>query len=143
MFRIALFALLVSFAAWAQVSTGSIVGTVEDPTGLAVSGANITAVHNDTGSQRHAVSNVSGDFVLNSLEPGAYTVSVAVSGFKKKEVQNVILSTGETLALGAVKLEVGAVRVSVWVAKRYPDASARSVRRAGQIAAQRITVVVG
>ena len=60
--------LLVTGLTWGQLSTGSIVGAVRGPSGLAVSGVAITAVHVETGQARQAATNERGDFTIGSLE---------------------------------------------------------------------------
>ena len=91
MIRGLLVTLLAAGCGFAQLSTGSIVGTVKDPSGLATAGVAITAKHLATGRARQTTTNERGDFVITSLEPGGYTLSFAMSGFKKKELENVLL----------------------------------------------------
>jgi len=92
---IGLSALLMSFAlfagsAFAQTTTtGSIEGTVTDPTGAAVAGVTVTATRQG-GRSATATTNDEGFFRLPALEPGQYTVSVAAEkGFAKYEEGNV------------------------------------------------------
>jgi hypothetical protein len=92
---IGLSALLMSFAlfagsAFAQTTTtGSIEGTVTDPTGAAVAGVTVTATRQG-GRTATATTNDEGFFRLPALEPGQYTVSVAAEkGFAKYEEGNV------------------------------------------------------
>ena len=70
----------VPTAAHAQ-GLGSIVGTVVDPSGAAVAGAQVTATHTGTGFNSVAVTNSSGEYVLPSLPPAVYNISVSSSGF--------------------------------------------------------------
>jgi hypothetical protein len=93
----------------AQLSTGSIVGAVEDPTGAALPGVQITAIKTETGASRRVTTSAHGDFVLNSMEPGTYTVTFSLSGFNTIQLENVILTTGEILPMPHVGLTVGAV----------------------------------
>jgi hypothetical protein len=74
--------LVFSLVAPAQTVTGSIVGSVIDPSGLAISGAEVSAVLIATGATRTTHSNERGDFVLGSLQPGEYNVSFSSKGFK-------------------------------------------------------------
>ena len=92
---IGLSALLMSFAlfagsAFAQTTTtGSIEGTVTDPTGAAVAGVTVTATRQG-GRSATATTNDEGFFRLPALEPGQYTVTVeAEKGFAKFEEANV------------------------------------------------------
>src|SRR5579872_4696742 len=142
MIRAFLFALLCAGLAWSQLSTGSIVGAVQDPTGLAVSGASIAATHVATGQVRQATSNDRGDFVLNGLEPGVYTLAFSTSGFKKKVLENVTLTTGETLPVGSVKLEIGGVSETVSVSAQGAAVATRSSEKADLISSQQIDGLV-
>jgi len=74
------FLLLASTAVWAQF-TGSIQGSVEDPSNAAVAGAKITLVNSATGVTSSTVSDASGNYRFVSLAPGAYQVTVEATGF--------------------------------------------------------------
>jgi outer membrane receptor protein involved in Fe transport len=91
----ALSALLMSFAlfagsAFAQTTTtGSIEGTVTDPTGAAVPGVTVTATRQG-GRSVTATSNEEGFFRIPNIEPGQYTVTIAAErGFAQFEQTNV------------------------------------------------------
>src|SRR5438876_4068751 len=96
MTRMLLPAILAAGAIGAQLTTSALVGTVTDPGGLGMPGVAIKAVHVDTGHTREAATNERGDFVLNSLDPGAYTVSFSAAGFKTRQLRDVAVVTGET-----------------------------------------------
>src|SRR5438045_4200219 len=83
--------LLFAAVGAAQVTTGSLVGSIRDPGGLAVRGATITATLPATGLQRQTQSDERGDFVLTGLEPGSYVVRVASAGFKQVERKGIVL----------------------------------------------------
>ena len=142
MFRVLLLAVVVTALACAQLSTGTIVGTVKDPTGLTMAAVSITATHAATGRVRQTTSNERGDFVLNSLEPGLYTLSFVMTGFKKKELDNVTLTTGETLPAGDVKLELGGVSETVSVTSQGAVVMTRSSDRADLISSSQIQNLV-
>ncbi|MCI0389960.1 MAG: carboxypeptidase-like regulatory domain-containing protein [Acidobacteria bacterium] len=65
-FLLTAFCLILS----AQTITGSIVGSVVDPSGLAVSNAGVTLVQVTTGATRTAMTDERGDFTIGSLQPG-------------------------------------------------------------------------
>ena len=140
--RALLLTTLSAALACAQLSTGSIVGTVKDPSGLAMAAVSITATHAATGGVRQTTSNERGDFVLNSLEPGVYTLSFVMSGFKKKELDNVTLTTGETLPAGDIKLELGGVSETVSVTSQGAVVMTRSSDRADLISSGQIENLV-
>jgi hypothetical protein len=74
--------LLLGGNAFAQSSNGSIVGTVTDKTGGAVSNASVKIVSIDRGGETHdATTDSSGTYRVSSLLPGRYKVTIEASGF--------------------------------------------------------------
>ena len=98
---------------WAQFSTGSMAGTVEDPSGLVISGASVTALLTSTGLSRKVTTNQRGAFNFNSMDPGSYTITFTAKGFKTQRVEHLVLSTGATLTVPPVRLQLGAVTETV------------------------------
>ena len=78
------FAAALPAAAFAQASlTGTILGTVTDPTGASVANADVTVTNIATNEAvRHKSDNV-GNYFSPNLRPGTYSVSVEHSGFKR------------------------------------------------------------
>src|SRR5262249_61823155 len=66
-----------------QTTTGSIVGTVSDPSGAVIAGANITVTNINTGIAVKTTSDSAGDYVVTPLSVGRYSVTVEAAGFKK------------------------------------------------------------
>ncbi len=110
-----LIALVGGVPLYAQVTSGTIFGTVTDPTGAFVSGATVTVVSKDTGLTRNMTSGGAGEFVVPNLPPGNYTITVTAQGFKKLEKAGVILSVGDHLNAGQFALSIGATGESVTV----------------------------
>src|SRR6516225_5632084 len=100
----------------AQAITGSIVGSVRDASGLGIVGAKVELVHPATGAERTVETNELGDFVVSSVDPGQYRLSVQASGFKTLERTDITLTASERLSLGTLTLEIGAVQERVTVA---------------------------
>ncbi len=95
----ALLALLAG-AAIAQVSgSGTITGTITDPSGAAVPGASITIKNVDTGIERKLDTNDAGNYVATFLQPGRYEVDVTKAGFAGVLRKDLVLQVGQTLAL--------------------------------------------
>ncbi len=84
----------------------SLQGTVTDPSGAVVPGATVTLTDNETNRTLETVTNESGVYVFNALAARTYTLTVELSGFQKKVLDDVkiIAEQGNTLN---VQLEVG------------------------------------
>jgi len=68
---------------FAQVDTGTILGTVKDSSGAVVPGAQVTIINQETGfSLTTKTSNV-GAYILTPIKIGTYTVQATVAGFQK------------------------------------------------------------
>ena len=76
--------LLSCLAAVAQVvtQTGQITGTVKDPAGAVVAGANAVLKDSEGRATASAVSNSDGTYAFPSVQPGSYVVEVEAKGFK-------------------------------------------------------------
>src|SRR5579862_7935308 len=85
-------ALVVSASqAFAQVGgTGSIEGTVTDPSGGVVSGASVSAVNRATGVETARKTAQSGFFALPVLPAGEYSVTVKAAGFQTLQTRLVV-----------------------------------------------------
>ncbi|MEP6757350.1 MAG: carboxypeptidase regulatory-like domain-containing protein, partial [Chthonomonadales bacterium] len=113
--RICVLTLLVcSRLAFAQINTGKISGTVADKTGAAIVNASVRAVKDGTGvvTQTHTTQN--GDYLLNFLLPGTYTVAAEKDGFQKSIISGVNVTAGGNIRVN-VPLLVGKVSEVVQV----------------------------
>ena len=68
--------------ALAQSTTGSIIGTVRDSTGGALPGVTVTAVNQSNGATRETVTDELGAYRVTALNPGLYTLTVSLTGFR-------------------------------------------------------------
>jgi Carboxypeptidase regulatory-like domain/TonB-dependent Receptor Plug Domain len=99
-FAITLSFLLLPGLAFAQ-GLGSIVGTVTDPSGAVVVAAQVRATERGTGLSRESNTNSEGYYVINSLRPSEYTLTIVASGFRSFTQTNVTLLADQTLTLNA------------------------------------------
>ena len=90
--------LMLAFAgiSKAQVTTGTISGTVSDPNGAVVSGAIVKATNIDTNSMRESSSDSDGHFSFTLLPPGRYRVDVTAPGFQNYQAETVVNITQTT-----------------------------------------------
>src|SRR6266567_3251262 len=100
-------------AASAQ-DTGSITGTVKDPSGAAVANADVVVTSPEHGLDRHTTSNSSGDYNESALPGGTYDVIVTAPGFKKYQAKGVTLHVAHKARVD-IPLEVGAATTEVTV----------------------------
>ena len=103
-----------------QVIRGSISGTVVDPSGAVVSGAQVKAKNVETGTVFTSTSDGSGLFRLNLLPIGTYTVEITAQGFKTASQSGVIVGAGSDRGLGSVHLTVGEATATVEVNAEAP-----------------------
>src|SRR5262245_11072509 len=112
-------AAVVAFAtlagtASAQITTGTVTGTVHDAQGGVVPGATVTLVSETKGTRSApVVTNEAGDYVLPNVTPDTYTVEVSMDGFKTIKRAGVSVSGGDRVALGNQTLEVGGASETV------------------------------
>src|SRR6266481_8258184 len=107
---VALLLLIVSIVptllvAQATVSTGSIVGTVSDPSGAVISGATVTITNVATGQTIEIATNSSGSFNSGALVPGDYKVLMSAKSFSSTETTVTVL-VGNTATVN-VRLRIG------------------------------------
>ena len=108
-FALSLIAMVFLFSApvMAQATTGSLRGTVTDPNGQVVTGATVTVKNEATGSEVSSTTNSEGAFVLSSLLPGKYTVTVVpTGGFSTKAVKGADVRLGTETEI-KVELAIG------------------------------------
>ena len=80
----------------AQITTGSVAGTVKDPQGGVIPGAPVTLISETRGTQLSDVfSNSSGDFSFVNVPPDRYTLQVSMTGFKTAKRTGISVSAGD------------------------------------------------
>ena len=114
-----LFTVVATCVARAQVSTGTIIGTVQDKSGGVVPNATVTITHIATGQVRETHTNEQGSFNAQFMPLGAYKVVVAAAGFQSKELTGITLQVDQTANI-TVPLEVGSVSQTVEVTSSEP-----------------------
>jgi hypothetical protein len=103
-----------SASAFGQKDTGTIVGTVRDPSGATVPGAQVTVYDVDRGSSFVTTSNDAGEYVASPLRIGRYTVSVEKQGFKTAVAGPIELKVQDRIAVD-LTLQVGVATEKVTV----------------------------
>src|SRR5437867_6680538 len=108
-------AVLLSSPVAGQSVTGTISGTVIDPNGAVVAGANVSLLNKQTNDRRDQATNESGRFTFASVQPGVYDLKIEHAGFETLLRTRVVLSANEGLALGEIAMKTGQVTETVTV----------------------------
>src|ERR1700730_17117080 len=82
------------------VGTGSIVGTVSDPSGAVISDAKVTITNTGAGQVVELATNSSGSFNSGALIPGNYKTQISAPGFRSIEIAVTVL-VGNTATVSA------------------------------------------
>src|SRR6185503_836331 len=106
--------LLTGSIAFAQLTGGSMTGTVTDANGGVLGKAKVTATHVTSGRTSETVTTSEGLFVLPSLEVGPYNVTIEAQGFKKLTLNGIVVAVGVPSVADA-KLEAGSVNDTVTI----------------------------
>jgi hypothetical protein len=104
----------------AQSGKSSVRGTVLDPNGQVVAGAQVTLTSSETNSARSQTTNDKGVFAFDLLSPGLYRIEVEVTGFKKSVLNGVSALVDKPTSID-IQLEVGNVTESVTVSAGGAD----------------------
>jgi len=131
-------AFALAATASAQTTSGSIVGTVTDPSGSAVVGAKVVLTQPATGAERQMTTLDSGDFAFNAVDPGVYSVAIEAPGFKKVERTSLNLTADERLPVGTIVMEVGNVTESITVEAQGAVVQTASAEHSGLLSQSQV-----
>jgi hypothetical protein len=109
-----LFAVTPSSLFAQSASTGTVAGTVTDPSGGAVVGATVTLTDTATSIARTETTNDAGRYFFANAVPSKYTVTVNKTGFRVSKLVDQIVSIGASLTLN-ITMEIGSVAETVEV----------------------------
>jgi len=130
--QITLVVLLATLFIQAQTFRGAINGTVVDPSGAVVAGADVKAINNGTGVTLSSVSTSEGQFAFQDLPLGSYKIVVTAPGFQAVNVDNVSVTAGSVYTL-PVRLTMGQQSTAI-------EVSAASVAVDTTTATQNMTI---
>ena len=99
--------------------TGTIVGTVTDPSGAVVPKARVTVRNLETNAVREVETDAEGDFNVPLLPPAAYRVSAEKEGFRRSVYRHVTLDVDHTARVDFT-LQVGELTAEVAVTDTVP-----------------------
>jgi hypothetical protein len=116
----------VSTFCFAQETTGSLQGTVKDPTGASVPGATVSVTTPTLVGVKTEQTDAKGYYHFSNLPPGAYVVTVDAKGFKTLNQSGLIIEVGHSPTLD-LSLAVGGAAESVDVTAQTPSIDVTSV----------------
>lgn len=106
--------LLLTLRAVAQVSTATVVGTVQDSSGAAIPEAQLRLMNDQTGTENDSKTGGDGRFLLTGVLPGTYRLWIQRTGFATAQLSGIALNIGDTRNF-LVRLKIGPVTESVTV----------------------------
>jgi hypothetical protein len=127
-------------AAAQSSATGSLSGTVVDPSGAVLPGVTVVVASPDTGVSQSVVTGSSGEWMVASLPVGRYGLTFELSGFKKLNRSDVLVEAVVTRRLN-VTLEVGALSEQVTVQADAPVVVANTAATYRRLNADELTLV--
>ncbi|HMC75715.1 MAG TPA: TonB-dependent receptor [Vicinamibacterales bacterium] len=135
-----LFTMLASvIPASAQLTTGTLTGTLKDAQGGVVPGATVTLTSEGKGTQLSpAFTNANGDFVIANVQPDTYTIEVTMAGFKPIKRSGISISAGDRVGIGTLIIELGGLTESVTVQAESPLVQTQSGERSFTVATKSV-----
>jgi hypothetical protein len=106
--------LIFSISAFSQAlgSAGTISGTVIDPNGALVPGANVTLSNSVTGYSKTVATSDEGSYAFNDVPPNTYTLRVAATGFGSAS-QTVVVRSSVPMQIPAISLALSGSTATV------------------------------
>ncbi|MFL6414210.1 MAG: TonB-dependent receptor domain-containing protein [Bryobacteraceae bacterium] len=111
-----------------QVTTATFYGTITDPSGASVSGANVRLTNQSTGVEILKTTGEGGDFAFNFLQIGTYQLKIEHTGFKTIQSKAIELSAGQNVRRNFT-LDLGAITETVSVEAAAPLVNAVSAEQ--------------
>jgi len=110
---------ICAVAVYAQVDTGTILGTVHDNTGAVIAGAKVTVRNEGTSLSQTNTTSSAGEYVFTPLKIGTYTIEVESPGFKKERRTGLVVNIQQQ-AVADFSLSVGDVTSEIEVTAAVP-----------------------
>ena len=131
---VALIAGVAAPQAQAQLTSGTVSGTVTDPSAAMVPNATVTLINESRGTHLPEVTTkANGEFVIPDIPPDTYTVQITGEGFKTFRRTGVEVAPGDRVALGQLTLEIGTVSSSVTVSTTSASMQTESAERSATV----------
>ena len=104
---------------FAQAPTGQVSGSVTDPSGAVIAGAEVAALNQATNVRRTTTTNEDGIFNLPALPPGIYTLQIDAKGFPRQVRSGLELQVGQVATVN-ISMQIGNVAETIQVSAQAP-----------------------
>jgi len=131
--------LVATGALWGQ-TTGTIRGTVKDPSGAVIPGARVTAVLAGSSVARTTLATNDGDYVFPALPVGRYTVTVEYEGFRKFQQVDVDVQIGHVAIVNA-DLQLGTLAMVVTAEAAAPQVETTNTQLGAVVTDREVTAL--
>ena len=105
---------LSPFGSAQTATTGTVIGTVTDPSGAAIAAASVVLLNKATNIETTQPTNAAGQYTFVNVAPGNYDISVKKDGFRTSTVQALTVEVAKSYTVD-VRLELGQITESVTV----------------------------
>jgi hypothetical protein len=131
--------MLAPSAARAQITTGTVSGTVRDAQGGVIPGATVVLISETRGTKSApAVTNETGTYVFPNVTPDTYTVEITLEAFKTVKRGGIAVSGGDRVGIPALVLEAGAIAETITVVGESPLVQTQSGERSYTVTSKQI-----
>ena len=117
LFAFLLILLATSLSLFGQGFFGSLVGTITDPSGSAITNAAVTLTNTGTSETKSMSTDANGNYQFVNLVPGTYKVDVEISGFKHLTRENIPVQVNQAARVDGT-MEVGDLTQTVEVSSQ-------------------------
>ena len=114
---------------YAQTTSASVSGSIQDAQGGVLPGVTVTMTSRTQGNSLTATTDSGGRFVFPIVRPDSYALQVMLQGFKTLERTNLIVNANDKLSVGSLTLEVGGITEEVSVTSRVVELQSVSGER--------------
>ena len=128
-------------SALAQTVTGSVTGTVADPSGAVIAGAKVALINELTKQERDQDTGASGDFAFTEIVPGTYDITITKDGFNTYAQRGIVVATSESVALHQISMQIGSVTQEVTVSAAAARVETDNGARTGLVTPDQISTM--
>ncbi len=133
--------LLAAASLQAQNVSGSIKGSVLDPTATPVPAAEVILTQIATGATTKATSNTAGLFVFPNILAGEYRVQIIHPGFRRQEIDSISVTAGDIRDLGNLHLQIGEVKEAISIVDTPPALQLASGEKSGLVSGDQMNEI--